>query len=84
MIDKNEIREDFRKLFIKHSGCDIQESRGEDNEKEWPCGTCLNSIFGMLIDEEAEEYEKHNEPVDRINELWRFVLQMRDMEYSKD
>jgi hypothetical protein len=28
----------------------------------------------------APEYGEHNNPVDRINEVWRAILQMRDYE----
>jgi hypothetical protein len=69
-------REDLRVLLIEHcGGCGIQE--GGDG-KMWPCGTCLCSVLGGVLDVNAPEYQQRNEPVDRINEIWRAVLQMRD------
>ena len=82
-----EAREALRRWAIKASGgCMLQEGR---DGKEWPCGTCFCSIMGQLLDEpcggpESEEYHKHNEPVDRINEVWRAILQIRDAEYLEE
>lgn len=76
---KENLREDFRKLAIKIAGgCKIQEG---ENGKPYPCGTCFCSGIGDLINDKAKEYNKHNEPADRINEVWRFLLQLRDEKY---
>jgi len=76
---KEELREQFRLWAIEVAGgCDIQEGT---NKKSYPCGTCFNAGIGMLINEKAKDYQRHNEPVDRINEVWRFILQLRDEKY---
>ena len=68
--------DDLRELLIKHTGgCAIQEDK---RGNLWPCGTCVCALLGSVLDEGAPEYAEHNEPVDRINEVWRAILQMRD------
>lgn len=79
--DKKQLREKIRKFVVEISGgCEIQ---GEDKQL-WPCGTCLNHILGELVDKHKPEYNERNEPPDRINEVWRFILQMRDEVYQKE
>lgn len=57
------------------SGCAIQQSAcGE----KWPCGTCVCAVLGEMLARDAAEHSQHNDPVDRINEVWRAILQMRD------
>jgi len=82
MLDKNKIREKIRELAIEISGgCVLQE--GEGDGKPYPCGTCFCAGLGQLIDEESEAYKDHNQEVDRINEVWRFLLQLRDEKYKE-
>jgi hypothetical protein len=64
---------DLRKLLVKYSGgCSIQNG--------YPCGTCLTNIFSDLLTVDAPEYNEHNDPVDRVNEIWRGILQMRELD----
>jgi sulfate adenylyltransferase subunit 1 (EFTu-like GTPase family) len=68
--------EDLRRALIKATnGCNIQE--GADG-KEWPCGTCVCDLLGRVMPETAPEYSQHNTPIDRVNEVWRAILQIRD------
>ena len=68
--------EDLRTALIKAtSGCTIQQ--GADG-KDWPCGTCVCGLLGSLLPHDASEYTQRNDPPDRVNEVWRAILQMRD------
>lgn len=67
-IEMNEAkREMLRGAFAAVSGgCSLQDG--------WPCGTCLLAALEELgLKEDGE----HNEPVDRTNEFWRGILQIR-------
>ncbi len=64
-----------RALVIGTQGCELQE--GADGDA-WPCGTCTCALLGSLMPTAAPEYSEHNEPVDRINEVWRAILQIRE------
>jgi hypothetical protein len=67
--------ESFRRWLVKHTGCKLQEG---SEGKDYPCGTCtIHLLSSMGINVAAPEYDEHNEPVDRLNEVWRFILQMR-------
>ena len=78
----NQRREELRKWAIKVAGgCDIQSGAGD--KKNYPCGTCFNSGLGRLLKEKNPLYKEHNKPVDRINEIWRGLLQIRDEKYQK-
>jgi hypothetical protein len=68
--------EDLRiALVLGTNGCMLQQ--GADG-RAWPCGTCVCHLLAGVMDQEAPEYAAHNEPVDRINEVWRAILQIRD------
>jgi hypothetical protein len=76
MTDKKSFLNDFRELLVTHcGGCAIQEAK---DGTEWPCGTCVTALFGSVLDVNSKEYDEHNEDVDRVNEIWRAILQMRD------
>jgi hypothetical protein len=71
-----EFIEDLRLALIKGTfGCALQE--GADG-REWPCGTCICALLGRVMPHAAPEYSQHNKPVDRVNEVWRAILQIRD------
>ena len=71
-------RESLRRWVVKYTGCKIQEGR---DRKGWPCGTCFCSLLGEIgLNNNKEEYKEHNEVVDRVNEVWRAILQIRDAE----
>jgi hypothetical protein len=36
------------------------------------------SLLGSIMPPTAPEYSEHNDPVDRVNEVWRAILQIRD------
>ena len=68
--------DDLRTALIKAtSGCTIQQTA---DGAGWPCGTCVCSLLGTLLPHNASEYSQHNDPLDRVNEVWRAILQMRD------
>ena len=69
--------EDLRRALVDGTaGCNLQEGA---NGKAWPCGTCTCSLLGDLMAIDAPAYSLHNEPVDRVNEVWRAILQIRDL-----
>jgi len=69
-VDYDEAREALRKWLVKYTGgCELHDG--------WPCGTCTCYLFGQLLDKSAPEYGEHNDPVDRVNEIWRAILQIR-------
>jgi len=77
-FDYKEAREELRKWLVKYTGCGVQEGI---NGKNYPCGTCFMALLDSLgLDGHNPEYEEHNKPVDRHNEVWRAVLQIRDAE----
>ena len=77
--EKIKLQKSIRNLAIKISGgCKIQE--GKDG-LTYPCGTCFCTGLGELINGKSKEYKEHNDKPDRINEVWRFLLQLRDSKY---
>jgi len=73
---QREFVEDFRLALINGTnGCGLQN--GADG-KVWPCGTCICALLDSLMPITAPEYSRHNEPIDRVNEVWRAILQIRD------
>lgn len=71
-------REELRKWAVKWTKCGIQE--GIDR-KECPCGTCFCALLENIgLNPRKKEYKEHNVKVDRINEVWRALLQIRDTE----
>ena len=56
-------------------GCCIQKAA---DGSDWPCGTCVTDLLANLLPERNPEYHRHNAPVDRSNEVWRAILQLRD------
>lgn len=71
------LREGLREYLVDATGgCAIQE--GGDG-KGWPCGTCVIDVLKRMgLDTAVVEYHEHNDPVDRVNEVWRAILQIRD------
>ena len=52
--------------------CDIQGG--------FPCATCTTNLLSKLgVKEDGE----HNNPVNRVNEVWRGILQIREPAYDK-
>jgi len=76
-INYKEARESLKKWAVKYTaGCNIQSG--------WPCGTCFLDLLKELgLDCESKEYDEHNEPVDRANEVWRAILQIRENKNGK-
>ena len=74
-------REELRLWLAKYAGCESQSGyvRGEKEDYGWPCGTCLIYLLGKIgLISRKKEYQEHNDKVDRANEVWRAVLQIRD------
>jgi hypothetical protein len=68
--------EDLRTALMNGTGgCGLQQ--GADG-KRWPCGTCVCHLLGTLMPYAKPEYSQHNDPVDRVNEVWRAILQIRE------
>jgi hypothetical protein len=66
--------------IVKWTGCTIQggfDAKGKLQDCGWPCGTCTCDLFGRLG---VHENKRHNEPVDKVNEAWRAILQIRGEE----
>jgi hypothetical protein len=69
-VDYDIAREEFRTWLVRFSLCDVQDG--------WPCGTCTVELLTKLgLTRSKDEYSKHNNPVDRINEVWRAIIQIR-------
>ena len=64
-------RESLRLWLVKYTGCAIQEGA---NGKLYPCGTCVIDLLKRLG---VKEDKQHNKPIDRLNEMWRGILQIR-------
>ena len=67
-----EIKEQLRQWLVDSTqGCDIQN--------KWPCETCTLELLRQIgLNPRKKEYEERNKPIDRLNEVWRAILQIRD------
>ncbi len=75
-MSPQQFREALRQSLIAATGgCAMQEAA---EGALWPCGTCTCALLAMLLSKEVPEYQEHNTPPDRINEVWRAILQLRD------
>jgi len=86
-INYKQAREDLRKWLVKYtadcvvqSGCD---AKGKHKDFGWPCGTCTINLLNELGLIHNGEYRAHNKPTDRINEVWRAILQIREAEIKE-
>lgn len=71
-----EAKKDFRKWLVDYADCEIQEGK---DEMTYPCGTCTMALLDAIgLKSEEKEYKEHNEDIDRCNEVWRAILQIRD------
>lgn len=73
--------EKIREFLIElTNGCSIQGGlvKGKMENFGWPCGTCTTYALSELIDNKDPMTHEHNEPIDRINEIWRGILQIRE------
>ncbi len=72
--EKNKCVEELKRWLASWTGC------GEPHDG-WPCGACTRRLFASLgaVEDDAE----HNEPVDRVNEVWRAIIQIRENENSE-
>lgn len=67
-MNYNEVREGLQKWAVESTaGCDLQDG--------WPCGTCMCELLANLG---VKENGERNNPVDRVNEMWRGILQIRE------
>ena len=69
-----EARDELREWIATYTMCEVQ--------KGWACGTCL---IGFLSELGVYEDKQHNKPIERCNEVWRAILQIRehDNEYKR-
>jgi len=65
-------RAELKMWLVRHTGCAIQGPNSD-----WPCGTCICHFLHELG---VKEDGDHNTPIDRVNEVWRAILQMREVE----
>ena len=76
-INPKKAREEFRKWLIEYTGCALQIA---EDSSHYPCGTCTIALFDSIglnpKDKAYNDREKDN--VDRANEVWRAILQIRD------
>lgn len=77
-VNYKRAKEELREWAVKNTaGCSIQADG-------WPCGTCFIHLLGGLgLDANNNRYHEHNDPVDRANEVWRAVLQIRESKLRK-
>lgn len=74
--EAKEAKRAFCRFLVEHTGCAIQD--GKDG-MSYPCGTCVIDLFeSMGLKQDEAQYEDHNEELDRGNEVWRAILQIRD------
>ena len=75
-VQIKEAKRAFCRFLVEHSGCSTQD--GKDG-MSYPCGTCVIALFdAMGLKQKDAQYEDHNEELDRANEVWRAILQIRD------
>lgn len=65
--EKELCKEELRQWAVKWTKCDAQHTG-------YPCGTCFCHLLGELG---VRETGLHNDPVERTNEVWRALLQIR-------
>lgn len=72
-VNYKQAREELREWLVEWTGgCDIQ---GEG----YPCGTCFIHLLDRIgLKPSDKGYHDHNKPVDRSNEVWRAILQIRE------
>ena len=70
----DEARDKLREWIATYTMCEVQ--------KGWACGTCL---IEFLVELGVYEDKQHNKPIERCNEVWRAILQIRehDNEYKR-
>lgn len=70
-LSDDKAKEEFRRFLIRNTGCTMQQDK---NGKPYPCGTCTIDLMKRMG---MKESKQHNKPVDRLNEVWRGILQVR-------
>ena len=68
-VEYGEAREELRQWMVKWTGCELQGPN-----YSWPCSTCT---FELLKQLGLSEDGQHNDPVNRMNEVWRGIIQIR-------
>jgi hypothetical protein len=59
-------KKELKEFLVKYTHCQLQDG--------WPCGTCLIHFLQKIG---VKEDKNHNKPIDRLNEVWRAILQIR-------
>ena len=77
MVKNEKAREELRQWLINNSDCECQEGI---HGRTYPCGTCLFALLKNigLNPRQKGEYDEHNDKIDRLNEVGRAILQIRD------
>lgn len=76
MVKNEKAREELRQWLINNSDCECQEGI---HGWTYPCGTCLFALLKNIgLNPNNKMYKEHNKEVDRLNEVWRAILQIRD------
>lgn len=77
-VNYSEARTELKEWLIKNTaGCTLHDG--------WPCGTCTCHLFAQLgLNHDTPEYSEHNEPLDRINEIWRAIIEIRNAKLNGD
>lgn len=66
--ETKQARTELKNWLNKWTLCTVQDG--------WPCATCTFSVLKQLgLKEDGE----HNNPIDRFNEVWRGILQIREI-----
>lgn len=81
ILDATKAKEELRKWLVKYTMCEVQGGvvNGKLSDFGWTCGTCFMALLDMLgLDSSKKEYHEHNRTMDRKNEVWRAILQIRD------
>lgn len=81
LTERDELRESLRKWLVDATGCGIHSGmiEGKMQDWGWPCGTCFFDLLERLgLDSTQPAYKERDSVVDRANEVWRAIIQIRE------
>jgi hypothetical protein len=81
----HQAREEMRQWLVKYTHCKAHDGYigHEMHDASWPCGTCVMAFLSELgLTDEDEQYHVHNAAIDRLNEVWRAILQIRETDLN--
>jgi len=85
-INYSDARDELREVLVKYTHCEAQGGmvNGENKDFGWPCGTCFIDFLKRIgLKSKDKAYKEHNDHVDRANEVWRAILQIKDYKIKK-